>query len=232
MANNYSDTSVTFVSRDSKQPFALGPIGEAAIKSMTAWYDGDNGTAFIDDNGPQVESIVANACLEASGIDRTLLGTERTTLPCFVEVMTAIHTAKPEMVTADMLMVVNDHYGVTAEAEWECVYLEDVIGPFLIEPGANCVGAIEETSWRCDRNRHGEFGGGTYGVTETVSRGISSASVLEETLHADRLLRDIDTALTPVVEFYTARTREVFQEIRNEDHRQLVQNLVLANLSK
>lgn len=232
MANNYSDTSVTFVSRDSKQPFALGPIGTAAIKSMTAWYDSDSGTAFIDDNGPQVESIVANACLEASGIDHAVLGTDRTTQPCLLEVMAAIHAAKPEIVTADMLMVANDRYGMTTEAEWESVYLGDIIGPFLIEPGANCVGAIEETAWRCDRNRHGEFGGGTYGHTELVARGMSSATVLEETLQADKLLRDIDTALTPVVEFYTARTREVFREIRNEDHRQLVQNLVLTNLSK
>lgn len=232
MANNYSDTSVTFVSRDSKQPFALGPIGTAAIKSMTAWYDSDSGTAFIDDNGPQVESIVANACLEASGIDHAVLGTDRTTQPCFGEVMTAIHKAKPEMVTADMLAAVNDRFGFTEEAEWESVYLEDVMRALVIEPGANCVGAIEETSWQCDRNRHGEFGGGAFGYTDLVSRGVSSASVVEETLYADRLLRDIDTALTPVVEFYTARTREVFREIRNEDHRKLVQDLVVANLSK
>jgi len=232
MANNYSDTSVTFVARDTQQPFALGPIGTAAIKSMTAWYDDKNAAAFIDDNGPQVESIVANACLEASGIDRALLGTERTTPPCFVEVMTAIHTAKPEMVTEAMFALVNDNYGLTEEAEWESVYLEDIIRPFLIEPGANCVGAIEETSWRCDRNRHGEFGGGTYGQTELVSRGVNSSSVLEEILQADRLLRDIDTDLTSVVGFYESRVREVFGEIRNKTHRQLVQNLVLTNLSK
>ncbi len=230
MANNYSDSSVTFVARDSKQPFALGPIGTAAVTAMTAWYDGGDGTAFIDDNGPAVESSVADACLVASGIDRALLGKARTTPPGLVEVMTAIHANKPDLVTDEMLKVVTDRFHVTEEPEWESVYLDDVIRPFLIEPGANCVGVIEESAWRCDRNRHSEFGGGTYGFTEHVSRCASSSAVLEEILYSDRVLREYADTPLPVVEFYTARVREVFSEIQDDSMRNDIQATVLKTL--
>ena len=231
MANNYSDTSVTFVARDATQPFALGPIGTAAMTAMTAWYDSGDGTAFIDDNGPQVESVVAEACLVASGIDRALLGDTRTTLPCLVEVMTAIHEAKPDLVTDAMLKEVTDRFETTTEAEWESVYLEDVIRPFLLEPGANCAGAIEETSWRCDRNRHGEFGGAVYGSTDHVSRCASSSTVLEEIVYADSKLRVYADTPLLAVEFYTTRVREVFGEIKDADTRANIQTSVLTALS-
>ena len=231
MANNYSDSSVTFVARDSKQPFAMGLLGTAAITAMTAWYGSGDGTAFIDDNGPQVESVVAEACLVASGIDRALLGDTRTTLPCLVEVMTAIHEAKPDLVTDAMLKEVTDRFEFTAEAEWESVYLEDVIRPFLLEPGANCAGAIEETAWRCDRNRHGEFGGAAYGSTDHVSRCVSSSTVLEEIAYADAKLRGFAHTPLPVVEFYTARVRSVFAEIKDVETRAIIQTTVLTALS-
>ena len=231
MANNYSGSSVTFVPRDSKQPFALGPIGTAAVTAMTAWYDSGVGTAFIDDNGPAVELSVADACLVASGIDRAVLGEVRTTPPGLVEVMTAIHANKPDLVTDEMLKVVTDRFHVTEEPEWESVYLDDVIRPFLIEPGANCAGAIEETAWRCDLNRHGEFvRWWLYGFTDHVSRHDSSTVISEEILYADRVLREYADTPLPVVEFYTARVREVFSEIQDDSMRNDIQATVLKTL--
>jgi hypothetical protein len=226
MANNYTDTSVTFVPRDATQPFALGPIGTAVVTALTAWYDVTDGTAFVADESSRMESHIAATCLEVAGVEFS------NPVLTFVEAITAIHTERPDMVTKDMLDVTLNYFGRPADEpagdpEWETLDLDSAFRPFMLEPGSNCSGMIEESSWRCDRNRHGEFGGAAWCKTDQVSRGVSTSSVISDTLYVHDGLRVFDTNPDPVVAYYKSRVNDVFQEIVDVDKRTAIQTAVL-----
>lgn len=222
MANNYTETSISLYTNNGTYA-KLGKIGEAIAQVACGGNLDSKGLGFIsnEEAGLNTENV-ALAALDAVGIEYY---PEHGLHHAF----NLIHQEYPEAVTEKMLNKVIALLPDGAGGTEEYVWLGDVILALIDEPGNNVAAYSEESAYTCSKNRHGEFGGSGYFVSDTVSCHSNSANpvISGAALHYALIKGDLDRAAN----ILNGEVNEVFNQIRDKDTQAKLRERVINQLA-
>lgn len=157
MANNYSVSSLTFFPKDLSKPLKFSAAARSLIRTQVCHEYTEDEAEVVTDTGSGSGTDCLNQILANLAEDAQVELQETETVGGLFKKLIGI-----KYIDEDVCTKLSEWMGKDTFIEdcWDSLNLPDMLKFFIHDPECNYGGCYEETGWYCDKNRHGEFGGG------------------------------------------------------------------------
>ena len=223
MANNYSVSSLTFFPKDVNSPLKFSAAARSLIRTQVCHEYTEDEAEVVTDTGSGSGTDCLNQILANLAEDAQVELQETETVGGLFKKLIGIKYINSEVGEKLSEWMGKDTF---IEDCWDSVNLPDMLKFFIHDPECNYGGCYEETGWYCDKNRHGEFGGGV-AITSEHFNFSSYPAMYSDIMYKMVAFPGDATVLANIVK---SNLRTILHGIKDPSLRSTVTKLVIDDL--